>query len=255
MDAVDYEGALQRIFAAARSRGPLSATALAVHGLMSGVLDRSMGCRLNGIDLMVPDGQPVRWALNLLYACRLSDRCYGPTLLLKVCARAAEERLPVYFYGSRAAVVETLVARLRHRIPHLPVAGFQPSLFRRTTAAEKRQISRTILASGARLVMVGLGCPRQETWVYEYRDTLSMPLLAVGAAFDFHAGLTPQAPRWLQDRGLEWLFRLGTEPRRLWRRYVFLNPLYLAMVALQAMKLKSFKPRDSSVPIRLEMFG
>jgi exopolysaccharide biosynthesis WecB/TagA/CpsF family protein len=222
---------------------------------MSGVLDQTIGCRLNRTDLVVPDGQPVRWALNFLHTCRLPDRCYGPTLLLNACARAADERLPVYFYGSRTAVVKTLVANLQRRVPNLQVAGFQPSLFRRTTMAEKQLIAQAIISSGARLVMVGLGCPRQETWVYEYRDTLSMPLLAVGAAFDFHAGLTSQAPKWIQDRGLEWLFRLRTEPRRLWRRYILLNPLYIALVALQAMRLRSFKPRDLCVSTKLEMFG
>jgi exopolysaccharide biosynthesis WecB/TagA/CpsF family protein len=97
----------------------------------------------------------------------------------------------------------------------------------------KAEIARMIEASGARIVFVGLGCPRQEIWVYEHLSVLPMPMLAVGAAFDLHAGMLPQAPPWMQERGLEWLFRLHQEPRRLWKRYLLLNPLYVALVALQ----------------------
>ena len=170
---------------------------------------------------------------------RLPDRVYGPTLTLKVCERAAKEGLSIYFYGSKQEVLEPLVVRLQQKFPTLKVAGTQASLFRQTSADEKAQIAKTIRDSGASIVFVGLGCPRQETWVYEYRDLLPMPLLAVGAAFDFHAGTLPQAPRWIQNVGMEWFYRLIQEPRRLWKRYAILNPQFLWLLSLQLIGIRT----------------
>lgn len=233
IDAVDYEAAVGRIVAAAQAGAPMGVSALAVHGVMTGVLDWAQRSRLNQLELVVPDGQPVRWALNLLHRSRLVDRVYGPRLTLEVCRRAAEEGLPVYLYGSRPEVLGRLTANLTRRLPGLRIAGSRPSLFRRSSAEEKRAIVREIRESGARIVLVGLGCPRQEAWAFEYREALSMPVVAVGAAFDFHAGSLPQAPERLQRLGLEWAFRLRHEPGRLWRRYLFLNPYYLLLVSCQ----------------------
>lgn len=252
IDAVDYEAAVGKIIAAARARQPLAVSALAVHGVMTGVLDPEHGYRLNHLDLVVPDGQPVRWALNLLHGTALTDRVYGPTLTLKVCEAAAREGLPLYLYGSRPEVLESLTKNLTRRFPALQIAGSQPSRFRQVSAAEKEEIAREIRESGAAIVLVGLGCPRQETWAYEYRELLGMPILAVGAAFDFHAGTLPQAPAWLQRWGLEWLFRLVQEPGRLWKRYAYLNPLFLGMLALQLLRLRAFSPAKA-IPPREEM--
>ncbi len=236
--AVDYEEAVRRIVAAAQAGQPLAVSALAVHGVMTGYLDPIHRRRLNGLDLVVPDGQPVRWALRWLHGVKLRDRVYGPNLTLETIAAAAEAHLPIYFYGSTPETLERLTANLRRRFPGLVIAGAEPSKFRRTTAEEKEEIAARIRASGAKIVLVGLGCPRQEVWAYEYREALSMPLLAVGAAFDFHAGTLAQAPRWMQDRGLEWFYRLTREPKRLWRRYLILNPHYLTAVGLQALALR-----------------
>jgi exopolysaccharide biosynthesis WecB/TagA/CpsF family protein len=242
VDAIDYQAAVERIIAAARARHAMTLSALAVHGVMTGVLDATQRYRLNHLDLVVPDGQPVRWALNLLYRARLPDRVYGPTLMLKLCERAATESLPIYLYGSRPNVLEALERNLRTRFPGLEVAGTHASLFRRLSNEEKQGVVETIQRSGAALLFVGLGCPRQEVWAYEYRDQLAVPLVAVGAAFDFHAGLLPQAPPQMQRLGLEWLYRLTHEPRRLWKRYGLLNPAYLVLLALQASGLKRFDP-------------
>jgi N-acetylglucosaminyldiphosphoundecaprenol N-acetyl-beta-D-mannosaminyltransferase len=255
IDAVDYAGAVARIEAAARARRPLAVTALAVHGVMTGYQDGSHRARLNSFDLVVPDGQPVRWALNLLHGAALPDRVYGPNLMLETCRLAEREGWGVYLYGSSAEVIAHLTAGLRRRFPNLVIAGAEPSKFRRLEAAEKAAVVARIKASGARIVFAGLGCPRQEVWAYEYRDALSMPILAVGAAFDFHAGTRAQAPQWMQDRGLEWVFRLKTEPRRLWRRYVILNPWYLGLVALQRLKLRSFPAGRPPGPIEERSFG
>ncbi|HDO52127.1 MAG TPA: glycosyltransferase [Rhizobiales bacterium] len=240
VSVIDYEGAVAEIIRAARERAPLKVSALAVHGIMTGALEREHRWRLNGFDLVTPDGQPVRWALNLLHGSGLKDRVYGPDLTLKICERAARQGLPVYLYGSRPAVLEKLQARLIEKHPGLIIAGARPSLFRPSTDAEKKAIVEDIRRSGARIVLVGLGCPRQEVWVHEYAGLLRMPALAVGAAFDFHAGLLSHAPRAMQDRGLEWLYRLVQEPKRLWRRYLLLNPAFLALLFAQFARLHSF---------------
>jgi N-acetylglucosaminyldiphosphoundecaprenol N-acetyl-beta-D-mannosaminyltransferase len=234
VDALDYEAAVKRIIEAACNTLPLAVSALAVHGVMTGVLDPVHKYRLNTFDLVLPDGQPVRWALNWLHDTNLADRVYGPDLTLGVCQEASRRGLPVYFYGSSPEVLNELQTNLRRRFPDLKICGSQPSKFRQITDSEKHSVISTIKKSGAAIVLVGLGCPRQEVWVYEYRQELSLPLLSVGAAFPFHAGAIAQAPEWMQRRGLEWLFRLAHEPRRLWRRYLLLNPLYLLLILAQA---------------------
>ena len=254
VNAIDYEAAVERVIHAAQERQPLAVTALAVHGVMTGS-DPVQRYRLNHLDLVAPDGMPVRWALNWLYGAGLPDRVYGPTLTLKVCARAAKETLPIYLYGSKPEVIDLLQQNLLRQFPRLIIAGVQPSRFRRLTLDEKGQVVEQIRSSGARLVFIGLGCPRQETWAYEFRDDLSMPLLAVGAAFDFHAGLLPQAPPGMQQRGLEWLFRLGMEPRRLWKRYIMLNPAYLWRLALQASRIRVIDPLSGVRPPEQMLFG
>jgi N-acetylglucosaminyldiphosphoundecaprenol N-acetyl-beta-D-mannosaminyltransferase len=241
IDAIDYEGALEIIFRAARQKQAMAVSALAVHGVMTGVLDREHKFRLNHFDLLVPDGQPVRWALNWIHRTTLPDRVYGPNLTRKICARAANEGIPVYFYGSTTEVLTALRHSLEAMFPGIVIAGMRPSKFRRLTPEEKQELAESIRKSGAALAFVGLGCPRQETFAYEFREALSLPIVAVGAAFPFLANLHPQAPAWMQDAGFEWLFRLCTEPRRLWRRYLLLNPTYLVLLALQASRLRRFQ--------------
>lgn len=237
IDAVDYEGAVERVVRAARDKKPLGVSALAVHGVMTGALDRTHRHRLNELELVVPDGQPVRWALNLLHRARLPDRVYGPNLMLRVCERAAAEGLPIFLFGGAPELLAALQRRLLERIPRLQIGGSRPSLFRRMSSQEEEQLAAEIQASGAAITFIGLGCPRQEVSAYELRRLLPMPLIAVGAAFNFHAGQLAQAPVGWQARGLEWLFRLLQEPRRLWRRYLLLNPLYVSLVALEAVGL------------------
>lgn len=240
IDAVDYEASVEFILRAAKERRPAAVSALAVHGVMTGVLDPAQKFRLNHFDLLVPDGQPVRWVLNWLHRTGLDDRVYGPNLTLKVCERARAEGLSIYLYGSSPEVLAALRQSLQERFPGIQIAGSEPSKFRRLTSEEKSELTERIVGSGAAITFVGLGCPRQESFAYEFRDGLSMPVLAVGAAFPFIAGHVSQAPAWMQDRGLEWLFRLCAEPKRLWRRYLYLNPAYIFLVALQAFHLSRF---------------
>jgi exopolysaccharide biosynthesis WecB/TagA/CpsF family protein len=242
INAVDYDAAVADIMTAARERRGFAVSALAVHGVMTGAFDAQYRYRLNCLDLVTPDGQPVRWALNLLYHARLADRVYGPTLTLKVMQACGRERTPIFLYGATNALLLQLRKVLAARFPDLIIAGCEPSRFRCISRLECSDIAHRIRTSGAQITFVGTGCPRQEVWAYEFRDILSMPVLAVGAAFSFLAGLVPQAPGWMQSRGLEWLFRLAKEPSRLWKRYTLLNPLYVAMVGLQLCG-KSFSPQ------------
>jgi N-acetylglucosaminyldiphosphoundecaprenol N-acetyl-beta-D-mannosaminyltransferase len=253
--AVDYEFAINAIVAAAEKRSPYSVSALAVHGVMTGVFDPIHARRLNGLDLVVPDGQPVRWALRWLHNKRLPDRVYGPNLTLRVAEAFADRGLSVYLYGSTAETLNKFDENLGKRFPNLRVAGMEPSKFRRLTVDERNALANRIKASNANAVFLGLGCPRQETWAYEYRDLLNIPILAVGAAFDFHAGVLPQAPQRIQDFGLEWLYRLVQEPRRLWRRYIILNPLYMGNVLLQYLGLKQFSPAMPDGSEKIESYG
>lgn len=235
VDAVDYDAAVEKIVTAAKDRRPYAASALAVHGVMTGVEDPAHGYRLNHMDLLTPDGQPVRWALNLLHGAHLPDRVYGPTLMLKVCEVAAAEGLPVYLYGSTSEVVNRLGTRLRARFPQLVVSGAEASKFRQVTSEEKAETVERIRSSGAAITFVGLGCPRQEVFAYEYRDDLGMPVLAVGAAFDYHAGILREPPMLMQRAGLQWLYRLAQEPGRLWKRYTIQSAGYIGRLVLQAL--------------------
>jgi N-acetylglucosaminyldiphosphoundecaprenol N-acetyl-beta-D-mannosaminyltransferase len=253
IDAASLETATVMVMEAARRGGPFAVSALAVHGVMEAVLDPAQRYRLNNLELIVADGQPVRWALNRLHSAGLRRRVYGPDLTLSVIACAEREQLPVYFYGSTNRVLTLLCNNLRQRFPRLRIAGATPSTFGRIGPEAADRIRDHIRQSGAQIVFVGLGCPRQEVWAYEFRDRLNVPILAVGAAFPFLAGTLRQAPPWMQERGLEWLFRLRTEPRRLWRRYLLLGPAYLFLVACQWLGLNF--PANGTPPAKEVLYG
>lgn len=255
ISAVDYDSAVNQIVTAAKNQQACSVSALAVHGVMTGFLDRVHARRLNGLDLVVPDGQPVRWALSWLHGKKLPDRVYGPNLTLKVAEALSKEGLSIYLYGSKKETLEKFADNLAQMYPGLRVAGLEASKFRRLSEAERLEVVQRIKDSGASAVFLGLGCPRQETWAYEYRNLLNIPILAVGAAFDFHAGTLPQAPKWMQDAGLEWLFRLTQEPKRLWQRYVILNPLYVWHIVQQYLGLRKFAPKMPDGQEKIESYG
>jgi len=255
IDAVDYAAAVTRIIDTAKRCQPMAISALAVHGLMTGVMDATHRYRLSQFDLLLPDGQPVRWAMNWLYGVQLPDRVYGPTLMMRVCEQAAAEGLPVFLYGNTATVLDALCENLRRHVPNLKIAGTRPSLFRRLTTSEHERLIADICSSGALITFIGLGCPRQEVWAYECHKGLEMPVVAVGGAFNLHAGALSQAPAYLQRYGLEWLYRLNQEPQRLWKRYALLNPLFLWLLALQWMRLRTFSPEDVRLPTEDLRYG
>jgi N-acetylglucosaminyldiphosphoundecaprenol N-acetyl-beta-D-mannosaminyltransferase len=240
ISVTDYSEVVRCVIDAAKARRTLLLAASDVHALMQARKDPAFAAVLNAFDIVTPDGQPVRWGLHLTRQAHLDDRVYGPTLTLKVCEAAAVSGESVFLYGSRSEVLALLSQELVARFPTLRIAGTLPGRFRPLTQQEQVQDAAAINASGASIVLVGMGCPRQEWWVFLMRERISMPMLAVGAAFDFHAGLVPQAPPWMQDRGLEWLYRLSSEPTRLWRRYLLMTPRYVPLLAAQALGLKRF---------------
>ena len=257
VNVIDYEGALSRILDAAKNRQPLAVTATAVHGLMEAATDDEHRYRLNQLELVVPDGQPVRWALNLLHRADLTDRVYGPDLMLKTCEMAADNNLGVYLFGGTDELLAKLSALLLEQFPTLDIVRARASRFRTIDEAEKQELVDDIVASGASIVCVGLGCPRQEVWAYEFKEHVELPVLAVGAAFNFHAGELDQAPPVLQRYGLEWAYRLAKEPSRLWRRYVLLNPYYLGLLAAQRLGLmkRRFDPDSAVAPTTEIRYG
>jgi N-acetylglucosaminyldiphosphoundecaprenol N-acetyl-beta-D-mannosaminyltransferase len=224
----DYEEVADWMDAMIAAGGRGYVTAAAVNLVMAAQEDPEARAAVLGATLAVPDGQPLVWALHALGHAR-ATRVYGPDLMAAFCARAARTGTPMYLYGGRTpAALALLEERLRERFPGIRITGGFSPPFRPLTAAEERRAIAEIDASGAAVVWVGTGQPKQEKWMLQMRDRLSAPLLVgVGAAFDFHAGLVSQAPPWMQRSGLEWAYRLSREPRRLWPRYARYNPLFL----------------------------
>ena len=229
----DYESTMTWMDEAIASREKVSLSAAAVHLVM--VAQDDLETREAVRDMVtVPDGQPLVWALRALGHSQAS-RIYGPELMARYCERAASSGVRMFLYGGRnqGALVQ-LVLNLRQRYPGLKIAGGYSPPFRPETEEERDAIAAEINSSGADIVWVGTGQPKQEKWMAEMRDRLDAPILAgVGAAFDFHAGLVPQAPPWMQTSGLEWTYRLAHEPRRLWRRYARYNPRFVTGFAGQ----------------------
>lgn len=233
VNAVDYECAVEQIVQAALDRRPFPVACAPVHSVVEAHLHPEHRYRMNHLAMIVPDGMPVRWALNLLYGLGLPDRVRGVTLTRVVLARAEREQFGVYFYGSTGARLEALRVRLRELFPALRICGMEASKFRRISPEEKAAVVQRIRNSGAALIVVGLGAPLQDIWAYEYAQELAAPILCVGGAFSVIAATSSEAPEWMQRYGLEWLYRLACEPGRLWRRYVLFNPLYIFLVTLQ----------------------
>jgi N-acetylglucosaminyldiphosphoundecaprenol N-acetyl-beta-D-mannosaminyltransferase len=187
---------------------------------------------VNDAELVTSDGMPLVWSLRALGA-RSATRVYGPALMPIVCEEAARRGVPVGFYGGSPPVMAALTQRLAARCPGLAIAFAHCPRYSESPPALDEQAADAIEESGARVLFVGLGCPKQERWMAAYRDHVSCALVGVGAAFDFAAGAVAQAPAWMQRAGLEWLFRLAVEPRRLWRRYLRHNPRFALHMALQ----------------------
>jgi N-acetylglucosaminyldiphosphoundecaprenol N-acetyl-beta-D-mannosaminyltransferase len=230
----DYERTLDWIDAAVALGAREYLCVAAVHTVMESRVDDALREAVDGAAFTVPDGQPLAWALRAL-GHEIDARVYGPELMARAFARAARSGQRHYLYGGRDdEALARLTANLRERFPGVTIAGGYAPPFRELSDAELDELAARIDAARPDVVWVGIGVPKQEKWMAAMRERLDAPVLVgVGAAFDFHAGLVPQAPAWMQRAGLEWLFRLVQEPRRLWRRYARHNPRFLAGFARQ----------------------
>jgi N-acetylglucosaminyldiphosphoundecaprenol N-acetyl-beta-D-mannosaminyltransferase len=219
--------------AASRQESARYITVTSVHGIISAVSDARFSKTLNQAAIATPDGMPVVWALRS-FGHRQQQRVYGPDLTLALCEMAAREKIGIFLYGSSQATLNRLEENLSRRFPELQITGSFSPPFRPLTEEESVAVVERIRRSGARLIFIGLSTPKQERWMSAHRNRLpGMVLVGVGAAFDFHAGVLRQAPPWMQRSGLEWAFRLSAEPRRLWKRYLLITPLFLPLWALQ----------------------
>lgn len=233
----DYEHAANTIVDRAQEHRSYGVSALAVHGLVTSQTT-ALKNRINELSMIVPDGQPIRWALNTFFKAGLSDRVYGPSLTLHVLALAEKKDLNIFLYGSTNDTLTKMHKNLLLQFPKLKICGVHVDRFRDATPDEDQGDIDKIIQSQAHIVLVGRGCPRQEQWVLDHQRKIPAALLAVGAAFDFIAGTKAQAPHFLQKLGLEWLFRLISEPRRLWKRYLVTNSIFMYWCLRKAWTLR-----------------
>lgn len=227
-----YDGAIERIAGMIGQSRRGYICHVSAHGLVEAAEDAELARAYAGAAMNLPDGMPVVWALRRMGAA-ISDRVYGPDLMEAACGWAAREGAPVWLYGgSDPAALELLRTALTRRHAGLEISGSHSPPHRELTGAEREELRDRINADRPAIVWCGIGTPRQEKWMAAMRAELDAPVLVgVGAAFDFLAGLKPQAPAWMQARGLEWAYRAASEPRRLIPRYAKTNPRFAWRVA------------------------
>lgn len=211
-----------------------------VHVVMEALDNPVFRLRLNRSDIVSPDGMPLVWALRMLGAAS-AERVYGPDATLAMLAAAEGAGMPIGFYGGSQPVLDNLIKRVQLRYPCINIVFYESPPFRNLTPQEDAAVVNRIATSNARVLFVGLGCPKQENWIMEHLDRIPAVMFGVGAAFDFLAGTKPQAPRWMMRSGLEWAFRLAVEPRRLWKRYLINNPRFVWNISLQLLGLRRYK--------------
>ena len=233
--ALSCEEAAGVIVDKARRSQSFGVTALAVHGLVESIREPALAEKINQIDMIVPDGQPVVWALNSLYQLGIPFKLPGPTLTLEVLKQADNYNLKVFLFGSTADTLSKFKQHIESKFPGLEICGLHEDRFRDATEREDEEDINKINASGAQIVLVGRGCPRQEHWVADHVGKINAAMMAVGAAFDYHAGKLARAPLWMQKCGLEWVYRLLQEPNRLWKRYLVTNSIFVYQFVRQKM--------------------
>ncbi len=239
VDATSLEDATRRVLVWSKTGESRYVCVANVHMVMEAYDAPDFRRIVNAADLVTPDGMPLVWMLWRLGFPK-QERVAGPDLTLKVCEAAAREGVPVGFYGGSPEVLQSLVTNLKRKYPALKITYAHSPPFRPLSPEEDARVVEEINSSGTRILFVGLGCPKQERWMAAHKGRVQAVMLGVGAAFDFHAGRFPQAPAWMQRAGLEWLFRLITEPRRLWRRYARHNPRFVILALMQLLGLRKF---------------
>ncbi len=230
VDATTYEAATAQVIEWARAGQSRVVCIANTHSIMQAYDDPSFRSILNAADLVTPDGMPLAWVLRVK-GFGIRDRVYGPTLMRHVLSAAASAAIPVGLYGSTQAVLQQLMLKMCAAYPGLNISYVCSPPFGEASLAQDADACMSINDSGARVLFVGLGCPKQERWMAAHRDRVQAVMLGVGAAFDFLAGAKKQAPAWMQRLALEWLFRFTQEPGRLWKRYLYNNPRF-ALLAL-----------------------
>lgn len=232
IDALSWGDTIERM-AGWAARGESRAVCICnSHSVVTGSHDAVFGAALQQADLATPDGAPVAWMMRRL-GHTSQTRINGPDLMWRYLAHAAAKQEPIFLYGNTEATLALLQQQLHQQWPGLPIAGAYSPPFRALTAEEEAAVVDLINASGARTVWVSLGCPKQELWMASMRGRIQAVMVGVGAAFDFHAGSVSRAPQWMRNNGLEWLHRLASEPRRLWRRYLVTNTAFIWGAAKQ----------------------
>ena len=217
-----------------------------MHGIVQAQHDSSFKAILNSTDAVVPDGMPLVW-LGRRRGLHLPRRVYGPDLLLEFCDKTAGRGYRHFFYGGEPGVPERLAESLKRRFPAIEVCGTFSPPFRPLNLEEDKEIMNLISRAAPDVLWVGLGTPKQERWMHDHRDRLHVPVVvSVGAAFDMLSGRRYQAPRWMRERGMEWLFRLLQEPRRLWRRYLVYGAKFLVSLAVDGLRQRFFVAPDES---------
>ena len=235
IDAIDWADAIATIRAWAAGRESRYVCITNVHSVVTGTQDPRFGQVLHSADMVTPDGAPVAWMLRRLGVTG-QQRVNGPDLMWRYCERAAASGESIFLYGSTDATLAKLQAVLRQYMPGLKIAGAISPPFRTLSPEEDAADVAAINASGAGTVWVSLGCPKQEFWMAEHRGRINAVMIGVGAAFDYHAGTIQRAPLWMQRSGLEWFYRLCTEPRRLWRRYLGTNSVFIVRALRQLIR-------------------
>ena len=243
VSAINMDQALDTIASWISDRERHYVTITGVHGVIESQRDEELRRIHNAAGLVTPDGMPLVW-LSRLQGFNHVERVYGPDLMQELCKLSSARNYRHFLYGGGEGVPEKLAHNLQQRFPGLQIVSSYSPPFRALTAEEDEEIVRMINEASPDIVWIGLSTPKQERWMAAHVGRLNAPvMIGVGAAFDFHAGLKKQAPRWMQRSGLEWLFRLATEPRRLWRRYMVNNPLFVLRVLQQMLGLKRY-PND-----------
>lgn len=239
---IDMPAALDEIERWIATRQPHYVCVTGVHGVMESYRDPALRSIHNSAGLVTPDGMPLVW-LSRLKGFRHVERVYGPDLMLALCEKSVASGYRHFLYGGTEDTLDALQASLYERFTGLKIVGRFSPPFRSLSPEEDDEVVARIRSTVPDIVWVGLSTPKQERWMAEHVGKLGVPVLAgVGAAFDFHAGVKVQAPRWMQKNGLEWFFRLITEPKRLWRRYLLNNPMFVYLVLLQAAGRISVEP-------------
>ena len=234
---LNYNETIRRILDLVQEQRPGCVCFANVHMVMEAYDDPEFRSAVNASEIVASDGMPVVWGLRLL-GKKQARRVYGPKLALLLCEKASENDVAVGFYGGSVKALSSLEENVKKKFPLLKIAYCYSPPFRALEEHEDGRVIQEINESGAKILFVGLGCPKQEFWMARHKGELKAVMIGVGAAFDFIAGTKPQAPVWMARLGLEWLFRLATEPRRLWKRYLYHNPRFIYLFGKQLIAQK-----------------